>query len=122
MPKYSEDNFPRIAELAQGFKDVARICAPGQIAIAWLLAQGLEIFPLPGTKSTQRMDEHAKSALLELPDKMVCKIFESWLSALTSLTVVTLIRKFAAILVSMKLRAERRFRMVNITFGETPAL
>ena len=33
-------------------------CTPGQLALAWLLAQGQDIVPIPGTKRTERVDEN----------------------------------------------------------------
>jgi aryl-alcohol dehydrogenase-like predicted oxidoreductase len=73
LPKYSEENFPKILELVQGLKDVAKShgSTPAQVALAWLLAQGSDIIPIPGTKSTARMDENAASALLEMSDEEV---------------------------------------------------
>jgi aryl-alcohol dehydrogenase-like predicted oxidoreductase len=76
LPKYSEENFPKILELVQGLKDVANAheSTPAQVALAWLLAQGPEIIPIPGTKSTAKMDENAASALLQLSDQEVQEI------------------------------------------------
>lgn len=72
-PKYSEENFPKILELVEGLKSVAQAhgITPSQVAIAWLLAQGPDIFPIPGTRSTKRVDENTKSARVELTDKEV---------------------------------------------------
>jgi aryl-alcohol dehydrogenase-like predicted oxidoreductase len=72
-PKYSEENFPQILELVRGLKSVAHAheSTPAQVAIAWLLAQGPDIFPIPGTRSTKRVDENTASALLQLTDKEV---------------------------------------------------
>ena len=60
-------------ELANGIKNVADAHAstPAQVALAWLLAQGPEIIPIPGTKSMSRMDENAASALLQLRQEEV---------------------------------------------------
>ena len=71
FPKYAPANFPKILELVQGLKGVAQAhdCTPAQVSIAWLLAQGPDIIPIPGTRSTQRMDENARSALLQLTDQ-----------------------------------------------------
>lgn len=44
---------------------------PAQVALAWLLAQGPDIIPIPITKLTARMDENAASALLQLNDEEV---------------------------------------------------
>lgn len=71
LPKYSEDNFPSILTLVQGLKNVANAHGsnPAQVALAWLLAQGPEIIPIPGTKSAARMDENAAAAQLQLSDQ-----------------------------------------------------
>lgn len=76
LPKYSEENFPKILELVRGVKDMANAhgSTPAQVALAWLLAQGPEIIPIPGTKSTARMDENAASALLQLSEEEVQEI------------------------------------------------
>lgn len=73
LPKFSEENFPYILELVQGLKDVAGAhgSTPAQVALAWLLAQGQDIIPIPGTKLTAKMDENAASALLQLSDQDV---------------------------------------------------
>ncbi|KAJ5158522.1 Aldo/keto reductase [Penicillium coprophilum] len=73
VPKFSEENFPKILELVSGLKAVAQAHAktPAQVAIAWLLAQGSDIFPIPGTRSPKRVDENTASALLELTEKEV---------------------------------------------------
>ncbi|KAH8693811.1 NADP-dependent oxidoreductase domain-containing protein [Talaromyces proteolyticus] len=73
LPKYQPEHFPKILELVQGLNAVAQAhgCTSAQVAIAWLLAQGPDIIPIPGTKSAKRMDENAASALIELTDKEV---------------------------------------------------
>ncbi|CRG86629.1 hypothetical protein PISL3812_03639 [Talaromyces islandicus] len=76
LPKYSEENFPKILELVEALKDVASVhgSTPAQVALAWLLAQGQDIIPIPGTKSTARMNENAASARLQLSEEEVQKI------------------------------------------------
>lgn len=50
VPKFSEENFPKNLELVKRFEEVAvrKACTPGQLCLAWLLAQGEDIFPIPG--------------------------------------------------------------------------
>jgi len=43
----------RLAEMAAGKK-----CRPAQLALAWLLARGQDIFPIPGTKHVTRLEEN----------------------------------------------------------------
>lgn len=78
LPKYAEENFPKIRELVQGLKDVAEVhnSTPGQIAIAWLLAQGSDIIPIPGTRTTARMDENTASGQIKLSSEEEQKIRE----------------------------------------------
>lgn len=75
-PKYCEENFPKILRLVKGLEDVAKAHnrTPAQVALAWLLAQGPDIIPIPGTKSAARMDENAGAASLRLSDEEVSGI------------------------------------------------
>jgi aryl-alcohol dehydrogenase-like predicted oxidoreductase len=41
-------------------------CTPAQLVLAWLLAQGKDIVPIPGTKRKQRMDENVNAAQIKL--------------------------------------------------------
>lgn len=49
-PRYSRENFPKNMQLVEAFKEVATAkgVTVGQTALAWLLAQGDDIFPIPG--------------------------------------------------------------------------
>jgi aryl-alcohol dehydrogenase-like predicted oxidoreductase len=59
-PRFSADNLARNLGLVRNVEAMAKAkgCTPGQIALAWLLAQGPDIVPIPGTKRTQRVDEN----------------------------------------------------------------
>ncbi|KAJ5565183.1 NADP-dependent oxidoreductase domain-containing protein [Penicillium frequentans] len=73
LPKYAPEHFPKILELVEGLQKVAQVhgSTPAQVSIAWLLAQGPDIIPIPGTRSPQRMDENSSAALLQLTDEEV---------------------------------------------------
>lgn len=73
LPKYSEENFPKILKQVQGLKDVtdAHGSTPAQVALAWRMAQRPEIIPIPGTKSAVKMDDNAAAVLLQLSDEEV---------------------------------------------------
>ncbi|KAL4922874.1 NADP-dependent oxidoreductase domain-containing protein [Aspergillus aurantiobrunneus] len=77
-PKYAEEeNFPKVMKLVQGLEKIARArgnTTAAQVALAWLLAQGPEIIPIPGTKSAWRMEENAASAFVELSGREVQEI------------------------------------------------
>ncbi|KAH8809381.1 aldo/keto reductase [Xylogone sp. PMI_703] len=76
LPKYSEENFPKILGLVRKLTDVAsnHRSTQAQVALSWLLAQGPDIIPIPGTKSTAKMDENVASALLQLTEQEVKEI------------------------------------------------
>lgn len=49
--RYNNENFPKILQLADGLKKVGEKykATAGQVALAWLLAQGDDVIPIPGT-------------------------------------------------------------------------
>jgi aryl-alcohol dehydrogenase-like predicted oxidoreductase len=59
-PRFAADNLARNLGLLGAIEGVARTkgCTAGQVAIAWLLAQGPDIVPIPGTKRASRLDEN----------------------------------------------------------------
>ena len=59
-PRFAADNLARNLALVAEIEAVAREkgCKPGQVALAWLLAQGPDIVPIPGTKRAERVDEN----------------------------------------------------------------
>jgi aryl-alcohol dehydrogenase-like predicted oxidoreductase len=59
-PRFAADNLARNLELVATIEAVARDkgCTSGQVALAWLLAQGPDIVPIPGTKHADRVDQN----------------------------------------------------------------
>ena len=59
-PRFAADNLARNLTKVAPIEAVARGkgCKPGQVALAWLLAQGEDIVPIPGTKRSDRVDEN----------------------------------------------------------------
>src|SRR5258707_3125209 len=59
-PRFAADSLARNLALVAEIEAVAREkgCKPGQVALAWLLAQGPDIVPIPGTKRAERVDEN----------------------------------------------------------------
>jgi len=59
-PRFAAENLARNLGFVGAIEGVARAkgCTPGQVALAWLLAQGPDIVPIPGTKRAQRLDEN----------------------------------------------------------------
>ncbi|KAK7041990.1 Aldo/keto reductase [Favolaschia claudopus] len=69
IPRFSKENFPTILKLADGLKAIgARYdnATAGQIALAWLLAQGDDIIPIPGTKKTRYLLENVGASKIKL--------------------------------------------------------
>ncbi|MFE4722859.1 aldo/keto reductase, partial [Streptomyces sp. NPDC056728] len=67
-PRFTGDNFQHNLRLADEVKEVAAEAGatPAQVAIAWLLAQGDDIAPIPGTKRVTRLEENAAADALRL--------------------------------------------------------
>ena len=53
LPRYQQENSDNNAKLVSGFAEIAaaKNCTPAQLALAWVLAQGEDIIPIPGTKN-----------------------------------------------------------------------
>ena len=51
IPRYSKENFPSILKLVDGLKKIGEKhkATAGQVALTWLLAQGEDIIPIPGS-------------------------------------------------------------------------
>jgi aryl-alcohol dehydrogenase-like predicted oxidoreductase len=64
FPRFAEENFQKNVELADRVREVAegKGITPGQLALAWLLAQGDDIVPIPGTKRRKYLEENAGAA------------------------------------------------------------
>ncbi len=72
-PRYQGENFQKNMALVDVVKDIAQAknAAPGQIALAWLLAQGPDIVPIPGTKRLKYLEENVQSVNVTLsPDDL----------------------------------------------------
>lgn len=68
-PRFQGENFDHNLRLVEDVKKIAAEykATPAQIALAWLLHQGPEIVPIPGTKRVKYLEENAKAADLKLP-------------------------------------------------------
>ena len=51
FPRFSKENFPKVLQVFDGIKVIAEKynATPAQVCLAWLLAQGDDIIPIPGT-------------------------------------------------------------------------
>jgi len=63
LPRFNGDHWDNNRRLTEGFATLAaeRHITPAQLALAWVLAQGHDIFPIPGTKRRRYLEENAKA-------------------------------------------------------------
>ena len=79
FPRFAEENFKKNLELADRVREVAdeKGVTPGQLALAWLLAQGEDIVPIPGTKRRKYLEENAGAADVSLTQEDLLRIEEA---------------------------------------------
>lgn len=67
-PRFQGENFPKNLDLVERVEEIARRkqCTPAQLALAWLLAQGEDIVPIPGTKQRRFLEENVGALDVEL--------------------------------------------------------
>lgn len=67
-PRFQGENFRRNLALVDEVKELAatRGCTPGQLALAWVLAQGPHIVPIPGTRRVRNLDENLGALEVQL--------------------------------------------------------
>lgn len=78
-PRYSEENFAANMAVVDVVKDIAdkHGASPAQVALAWLLAQGSDIVPIPGSKRRATMEDSAGAPDVYLDDTDLAKIAEA---------------------------------------------
>src|SRR3954453_351333 len=69
-PRFQGENFARNLDLVRRVEELARVkrCTPSQLALAWLLAQGDDIVPIPGTKHPKYVEENVGAQNVTLTD------------------------------------------------------
>ncbi len=78
-PRFVADNLNHNLTLVQRIEQIARAkhCTPGQLALAWLLAQGEDIVPIPGTKRKERLLENIGALAVDLTDDDLAQISDA---------------------------------------------
>lgn len=63
LPRYQQAHQDNNQKLAAGFAEIAKQkgCSPAQLALAWVLVQGDNIIPIPGTKKREKLKDNAGS-------------------------------------------------------------
>ncbi len=73
IPRFQGENFARNLDLVDSVGELAheKGCTPGQLALAWVLAQGDDIVPIPGTKRVAYVEQNAAADAVQLsPDDL----------------------------------------------------
>jgi len=78
-PRFQGENFQRNLELVERVSEIAaeHDCTPGQLALAWVMAQGDDVVPIPGTKRRAYLEQNAAAAELELGEEDLARIDEA---------------------------------------------
>jgi aryl-alcohol dehydrogenase-like predicted oxidoreductase len=78
-PRFQGENFERNLELVRVIEQIAgeKGCTAAQLALAWVLAQGDDIVPIPGTKHRARLEENAGAADVQLTAEDLRRIDEA---------------------------------------------
>jgi len=85
LPRFESDNFSRnltlvarLEEMAQRKSRVSgRACTPAQLALAWLLAKGEDIVPIPGTKRRKYLEENLGASVVSLTKEEMATLDEA---------------------------------------------
>jgi aryl-alcohol dehydrogenase-like predicted oxidoreductase len=78
-PRFQGENFQLNLDLVERVKEIAaeKGITPGQLALAWVMAQGQDVVPIPGTKRRKYIEENAAAAEVELSDDELARIDEA---------------------------------------------
>ncbi len=75
-PRYQGENFSKNLAMVDVVKEIAGAhnAAPGQIALAWVLAQGEDVVPIPGTKRISYLEENADAVNVSLSPEELARL------------------------------------------------
>jgi aryl-alcohol dehydrogenase-like predicted oxidoreductase len=78
-PRFQGDNFRRNLELVERVREIAeeKGVTPGQLALAWVLAQGKDIVPIPGTKRREYLEENVAATEIQLTPEDLARLDEA---------------------------------------------
>ena len=79
-PRFLADNIQRNAQLLAPLEKIAaaRKCTPAQVALAWVLAQGEDIVPIPGTKRRPYLEQNAASLEVKLTGEEIAALAQAF--------------------------------------------
>ncbi len=75
-PRFAGENFAKNRALVERVETIAREkgCTPAQLVLAWLLAQGPDVIPIPGTKHVARLEENLGALAVRLEPAEIGRI------------------------------------------------
>jgi aryl-alcohol dehydrogenase-like predicted oxidoreductase len=75
-PRFQGENLQRNLELVRRVEELAaeKSCTPAQLALAWVLAQGPDIVPIPGTTTIPHLEENVAAGEVELTDDEIRRL------------------------------------------------
>jgi aryl-alcohol dehydrogenase-like predicted oxidoreductase len=78
IPRYSAENFPNILKIADGLKAIGAKhgATAGQVALAWLLGQGEDVIPIPGTRKLKYLEENLGALKVQLTPEELKEVRE----------------------------------------------
>jgi aryl-alcohol dehydrogenase-like predicted oxidoreductase len=78
MPRFQGENFQKNLDLVAKIEEIAREkgCTPAQLALAWVLAQGEDIAPIPGTKRRKYLEQNFEAINVKLTQQDLARIDE----------------------------------------------
>jgi aryl-alcohol dehydrogenase-like predicted oxidoreductase len=85
-PRFQGENFRRNLELVERVREIAeeKGVTPGQLALAWVLAQGKDVVPIPGTKRREYLEENVAATEIELTADDLARLDEAAPRGVTS--------------------------------------
>ncbi len=77
-PRFQGENFSKNLEFLKKIEDIAveKKCKPSQLALAWVLARGNDVVPIPGTKRRRYLEENVAALSVKLTDQDISRIDE----------------------------------------------
>jgi aryl-alcohol dehydrogenase-like predicted oxidoreductase len=85
-PRFQAENLSRNLALLEPLDQLAAAkgCTPAQIALAWLLAQGEDIVPIPGTKRRRYLEENVQAIDVTLDEAEIKRLNQTFVPGVTS--------------------------------------
>ena len=71
LPRFNDEHWQNNHLLVNDFAELSQVknCTPAQLALAWVLAQGDDIIPIPGTKKRKYLEENAAAVDITLTNE-----------------------------------------------------